>query len=80
MTLVGRWGINSCDTRSERAHPGGGEAARMARRTGESTMATPSWQFLQCFGERVPGEEVQEGARTAPPRRQWTWTRVGSVG
>lgn len=20
------------------------------------------WQFLQCFGERTPGEEVQEGA------------------
>jgi hypothetical protein len=19
------------------------------------------WQFLQCFGERTPGEEVQEG-------------------
>ncbi|KIZ01181.1 Serine/threonine protein phosphatase 2A regulatory subunit B beta isoform [Monoraphidium neglectum] len=20
----------------------------------------PEWQFLQCFGERTPGEEVQE--------------------
>ena len=20
------------------------------------------WQFLQCFGERTPGEEIQEGA------------------
>lgn len=20
------------------------------------------WQFLQCFGERTPGEEVQDGA------------------
>ena len=19
------------------------------------------WQFLQCFGERTPGEEIQEG-------------------
>lgn len=19
------------------------------------------WQFLQCFGERTPGEEVQDG-------------------
>jgi hypothetical protein len=33
------------------------------------------WQFLQCFGERTPGEEVQEGesgagrmARTAIAR------------
>jgi hypothetical protein len=23
------------------------------------------WQFLQCFGERTPGEEVQEGERGA---------------
>ncbi len=20
-----------------------------------------NWQFLQCFGERTPGEEIQEG-------------------
>ena len=30
------------------------------------TIATSSsdpleWQFLQCFGERTPGEEIQEG-------------------
>ena len=30
------------------------------------TVATSSsdpleWQFLQCFGERTPGEEIQEG-------------------
>ena len=30
------------------------------------TVATGSsdpleWQFLQCFGERTPGEEIQEG-------------------
>jgi hypothetical protein len=24
--------------------------------------APVEWQFLQCFGERTPGEEVQEGA------------------
>jgi hypothetical protein len=24
----------------------------------------PEWQFLQCFGERTPGEEVQEGELT----------------
>lgn len=23
------------------------------------------WQFLQCFGERTPGEEIQEGERRA---------------
>jgi hypothetical protein len=23
--------------------------------------APVEWQFLQCFGERTPGEEVQEG-------------------
>ena len=21
------------------------------------------WQFLQCFGERTPGEEIQEGQK-----------------
>lgn len=27
--------------------------------------APVEWQFLQCFGERTPGEEVQEGAWAA---------------
>jgi hypothetical protein len=22
------------------------------------------WQFLQCFGERVAGEEIQDGEQT----------------
>lgn len=30
------------------------------------------WQFLQCFGERTPGEEIQEGqaccVQTAPDK------------
>lgn len=26
------------------------------------------FEFLQCFGERTPGEDIQEGATT--------WTRV----
>lgn len=33
------------------------------------TVATSSsdpleWQFLQCFGERTPGEEIQEGQQS----------------
>jgi hypothetical protein len=26
------------------------------------------WQFLQCFGERTPGEEIQEGDCEMVPR------------
>lgn len=32
--------------------------------------STPTeWQFLQCFGERTPGEDIQEGkwARSNSP-------------
>ena len=25
------------------------------------TSAQSEWQFLQCFGERTPGEDIQEG-------------------
>jgi hypothetical protein len=33
-----------------------------AQLTGCSDQPAPvEWQFLQCFGERTPGEEVQEG-------------------
>jgi hypothetical protein len=33
-----------------------------AQLTGCSDQSSPvEWQFLQCFGERTPGEEVQEG-------------------
>lgn len=48
----------------------------MARRARESPSIGPSWQFLQCFGERAPGEEVQEGAWRRLPRRQRTCTCV----
>jgi len=41
------------------------------------------WAFLQCFGERSPGEDIQEGARalrSAPPEvlrsGGWPWRVV----
>jgi len=28
------------------------------------------WQFLQCFGERTPGEEIQEGVEFSLSRKR----------
>lgn len=30
--------------------------------TGAAAGSALEWQFLQCFGERTPGEEIQDGA------------------
>ena len=29
--------------------------------TSTSGSDSSDWQFLQCFGERTPGEDIQEG-------------------
>lgn len=39
------------------AGPGPGSLTTSALNGGEQL----DWQFLQCFGERTPGEEIQEG-------------------
>ena len=39
------------------AGPGPGSLATSGLNGGEPL----DWQFLQCFGERTPGEEIQEG-------------------
>lgn len=37
----------------------GGASSGMTSISGASEPL--DWQFLQCFGERTPGEEIQEG-------------------
>jgi hypothetical protein len=29
------------------------------------------WHFLQCFGERTPGEEIQDGTRRRKREERW---------
>ena len=43
------------------AGPGPGSVTTAALNGAE----TLDWQFLQCFGERTVGEEIQEGASKA---------------
>ena len=33
-----------------------------AASTSGSSQDTGEWHFLQCFGERTPGEDIQDGA------------------
>ena len=43
--------------------PGGAPAAGAASSHGANGL---DWKFSQVFGERTPGEEVQEGAEPYP--------------
>ena len=39
------------------------------------------WHFSQVFGERTPGEEVQEGARSKPGRQgRGKWRSSAEMG
>lgn len=45
---------------------GGLAAGPLAMDQGEELAPPLQWHFSQVFGERSPGEEVQEGERGAP--------------
>ena len=39
----------------------------------------PEWEFLQCFGERSPGEDIQEGAFDVPPKLRTSYLLCSHV-
>jgi hypothetical protein len=47
---------------------GGTAGVSASTSAGQNSSHPLEWQFLQCFGERTPGEDIQEGiVANAPP-------------
>ena len=76
-----RWAAGAApDAADVRLPHGAGGLMETASASAGSESADPlKWDFLQCFGERSPGEDIQEGAqpllcrtvtRWATPRQQ----------
>ncbi len=58
------------------AGPGPGSLSTASRNANEPL----DWHFLQCFGERTPGEEIQDGRHLGNVRRAQRIVAASSLG